>query len=71
MDFKARIENKIFSKKKVTGKESFEGISFILAKELGWSYLDIITSPSPFVLEMVDKVMELKKAEEKAMKKRK
>ena len=65
------MENKLFKKKRQDPMDSFHDICFILAKEFGWSYNDIIDTPSPYILEIADRLMQYKKKEAAEMKKRK
>lgn len=70
MDFQRRIESQIFSQKLPTAKDAFENICFILTLEFHWTYDEIVNMPSPYVLEMVEKLTEHKKKEHSAMKKK-
>lgn len=68
MNFAQRIESKLFKKSKSPHK-FFHEVCFILAKEFGWSYEEIINSPTPFVLGMMQELEEHHKREKAAMKK--
>jgi hypothetical protein len=70
MDFQRQIESRIFSKKAPSAKEAFENICFALTQEYHWTYDDIVNSPSPYILEMIDKLIDYKKKEQAAMKKK-
>ena len=68
MNFQQRIESAIGKKKKDPYKV-FHEISFVLAKEFGWGYNDIMEAPIPFVIEVLSELSSFRKREEAAMKK--
>lgn len=67
--FRDRIEKSLFRKKEKTGLDVFHEVCFVLAKELGWSYQDIINAPTPFVLAIVEHLNDYNQRQEKAMSK--
>lgn len=69
MNFQQRIEQAI-GKKSKPAEKVFHEVCFILAKEFGWSYNDIMSAPIPFVLGVLDELRDFNKREEAAMKKR-
>ena len=70
MNFQKKIEQNIGLNKRKNPHDVFNNINFICAHEFKWSYKDIVDSPIPFVLSMLNKWQEMKKEEKKAMKKR-
>ena len=70
MNFQKLIENRLLTKKKQDPMDSFHDICFILAKEFGWSYNEVINTPSPYILEIAHKLIEYKKKEAAEMKKK-
>lgn len=69
-DFQSRISNLINGDKLNKNNENYSNVNFICAKEFGWSYIDLMQTPIPYVLDIIDKWQQLKKEEKKAYKKR-
>lgn len=68
MNFQDRIENLIGEKK--SPEKVFNNINFICVHEFHWSYKELMNTPIPFVLTMIEKWSKLDKAEKKAAKRR-
>ena len=68
MMFSDKIEKTIGVKNDIS--KSFRKMSFVLAHEFGWSYDEIMEAPIPFVFDMKDELVEMKRKEKEAMRKR-
>lgn len=55
MNFQQQIESKIFGKKTPAPMDAYHFICHFAVTEFKWSFEEINESPSPFVLEMVDR----------------
>lgn len=69
MNFQKRIENLVSGKQK-SPEQVFNNINFICTYEFHWSYEQLMKSPIPYVLDMVDKWDKMKLEEQKAAKRR-
>lgn len=69
MDFQDRIKNLVKGDSK-SPDEIFHNINFICTQEFHWSYQDLMSTPIPYVLQMVDRYDKMKKSEAKAYKRR-
>jgi len=69
MDFRTSIENRLAGKGKKSSIDQFHDLCFLLSKEFGWSYDQIINTPIPFLIAQSERVVDLKKREQKEMKK--
>jgi len=69
MDFQDRIKN-LVSGGKDNYENAFNNINYICTSEFHWSYNDLMNTPIPYVLTMIDKYTEHKKIEAKANKRR-
>ena len=68
MNFQQRIENKINKSSSIDGH--FKSINFICVNEFKWSYEQLMKTPIPFVIQIMDSFDKLKKEERKQNKKR-
>jgi hypothetical protein len=68
MNFNERIE-KIINKK--NSKDSSDYANFVCVKEFNWSYSELMKTPIPFVLAMLEQWKKMKEAEKKASRRRK
>ena len=58
------------SKKTKPGIELFHDQAYILCKEFGWSYEQLLSTPINFINAMTERIITQKKKEQKEMKKR-
>lgn len=68
MSFQERIESSIM-KRGVDPYKSFHEVCFVLAKEFGWSYSEIVEAPLPFIIEVVGLLEKFNKEQIKQHKK--
>ena len=69
MELKQKIEGLINKTNKIDNDQYMES-SFICIYEFKWSYQELMNTPIPFVLTILNKWSSMKKEEKKAMKKR-
>ena len=69
MNFQERI-NRSIGKQRKTPLKAFHEIIFVLGKEMGWSPREVLESPMPLVLGVMDELQAHFKREAKANKKR-
>lgn len=70
MNFQEKIE-KAIRKTKDSPEKVFHDTCYILAKDFHWSYEDIINTPIPFIMGIMDSYGEHLKQREKIYKKKK
>ena len=61
----------ISNKKEAFNYDDMVMMSHVLCKTYGWDYFTLIKQPIPFVFAMIECIVKEKKAEQKALKKKK
>lgn len=69
MNFQQLVEHAIM-KKRDSPEKVFHQVCFLLAKEFGWSYDDIINAPIPFVISMVSLIEDYYKEQKRSINKK-
>ena len=70
MNTRTRIERMMNSGGSKSPEKVFAELSFVCVKEFGWNYEDLMRTPIPFVLVMINRLRSLRKEERAQAKKR-